>query len=78
MKFRKIRPKHSGEDGGTTKFWNTEIQSVLLNYQPTNWCFFPEIRPGDSLTNFARNRMNFAENRSMERKNREKQQHDIY
>jgi hypothetical protein len=34
-KFEKIWLKCSGDEEETVKFWNTEIRSVLMIYQPT-------------------------------------------
>jgi hypothetical protein len=49
-KFRKIRPKHTGDNGGTVKTGKTKIRSVSL----INWPGFFENQRGDFRANFAK------------------------
>jgi hypothetical protein len=46
LKFGKIRPKRSGEDGGTVEMWNIEIRLVLAIHRltsPINRRFSPKF-----------------------------------
>jgi hypothetical protein len=46
MKFGKIWPKRTGDDGGTVEIWNTEIWPVLMinrPISPINRWFFSKI-----------------------------------
>jgi hypothetical protein len=46
VKFGKIRPKRSGEDGGTVEMWNIEIRLVLAIHwltSPINRWFSPKF-----------------------------------